>query len=76
MGWPVAKPVSLGQRYADPVCPPTHRWIAACFYDHRSGNIRMRPVSHQTVWIPGPSLTPAAESMLPWIVGVVVGVSP
>ena len=76
MGWPVAKPVSLGQRYADPVCPPTHRWTATSLATTAVEVVRMRPVSHQTVWIPGPSLTPAAESMLPWSVGVVVGVSP
>jgi hypothetical protein len=68
MGWPLAKPVFLGQRYADPVCPPTHRRIATCFCDHRGRTIRRRPASIQSVWMPGRSRTPAAESMLPcWL---------
>ena len=31
LGWPLAKPVSLGQRYADPVGPPTHRRSVTSF---------------------------------------------
>ena len=76
LGWPLAKPVTWGQRSADPACPPTHRRTATCFCDHRGRNRRTRPASHQSGWLPGWSRTPAAESMLPWLVRVVVGVSP
>jgi hypothetical protein len=72
--WP--SPFSRGQRHADPVCPPTHRWSATGFGDHRGRNMRRRPASPQSGWMPGRSRTPAAESLLPWIAGVVVGVSP
>jgi hypothetical protein len=30
LGWPQAKPVTLGQRHAEPAGPPTHRRIATC----------------------------------------------
>ena len=38
VGWPQAKPVFLGQRYADPVCPPTHRRSVARLCYHRGRN--------------------------------------
>ena len=76
MGWPLAKPVFLGQRHAEPVSPPTHRPTATPLPTTAVEIIRTRPASHQSVWLPGRSRTPAAESMLPGLLGVVVGVSP
>jgi hypothetical protein len=57
VGWPLAKPVYLGQRHAEPVCPPTHRRTATCFCDHRGRNRRRRPASPQSGWMPGQSRT-------------------
>jgi hypothetical protein len=63
--WPERR-FSRGQLTLIPFFPPTHRRTATCLYDHRGRTRRTRPASHQSVWMPGRSRTPAAESMLPW----------
>jgi hypothetical protein len=76
LGWPQAKPVTLGQHHPDPVCPPdppTDRDLLLRPPRSKYAEAAGVPSKRLDAWaVPDPTFGVTA----PWLLGVVVGVSP